>query len=64
MAERTEVRTQASRGLAWASFGRTWPVVIAVMLGVGLVYGVGFAGASVLHDSAHDSRHSFSFPCH
>jgi cobalt transporter subunit CbtB len=64
MAEGNEVRTQASRGLAWAGFARTWPVVIAVLLGVGLIYGAGFAGSSVLHDAAHDSRHSFAFPCH
>lgn len=64
MAQGNEGRTQASRGLAWAGFGKAWPVVVAVMLGVGLIYGVGFAGSSVLHDAAHDSRHSFSFPCH
>lgn len=64
MAEGSKVRTQTTRGLAWAGFGRTWPVVIAAMLGAGLIYGVGFAGASVIHDSAHDTRHSLSFPCH
>ncbi len=64
MAAGSKVRTQASRALAWAGFGRTWPVVIAAMLGVGLIFGAGFAGSSVLHDAAHDSRHSFSFPCH
>ncbi|MGD9536434.1 MAG: CbtB domain-containing protein [Alphaproteobacteria bacterium] len=49
---------------AWAAFVRAWPVAIAVMLGVGLIYGAGFAGSEVLHDAAHDARHSFTFPCH
>ena len=64
MADGSKVRTQTTRGLAWASFGRTWPVVIAAMLGAGLIFGAGFAGSSMLHDAAHDSRHSFSYPCH
>ncbi len=64
MAKGSKVRALTARGLAWAGFDRTWPVVIAVMLGAGLIFGAGFAGSSVLHDAAHDSRHSFSFPCH
>ena len=36
----------------------------AALLGLLLVLGVGFAGPQVLHNAAHDSRHSFSFPCH
>jgi cobalt transporter subunit CbtB len=29
-----------------------------------VLFGVGFAGSAVLHNAAHDSRHSFAFPCH
>ena len=36
----------------------------AVLLGVFLIYGVGFAQPAALHDGAHDGRHSFAFPCH
>lgn len=64
MAEGREVGIEAARGVAWAAIARSWPVVIAVMLGVGLIYGAGFAGSSALHEAAHDSRHSFAFPCH
>ena len=64
MAVRKAEAAQQTRGLAWAGFMRAWPVAIAVMLGVGLIYGTGFAGSSVLHDAAHDARHSFTFPCH
>jgi cobalt transporter subunit CbtB len=40
------------------------PAVVAIVLGVFVVFGVGFAGPSVIHNAAHDSRHSFAFPCH
>jgi cobalt transporter subunit CbtB len=37
---------------------------VALFLGVGLVYLVGFSHSDTAHDAAHDSRHSLSFPCH
>ncbi len=40
------------------------PAVVAFLLGSFVLFGVGFAGSSVLHNAAHDSRHSFAFPCH
>ncbi len=36
----------------------------AFLIGAGLVFMVGFANADVLHNVAHDSRHSLAFPCH
>jgi cobalt transporter subunit CbtB len=36
----------------------------ALLLGVFVVFMVGFAGASVLHEAAHNTRHSIAFPCH
>lgn len=36
----------------------------ALLLGVFLVYGAGLANSAVLHDTAHDTRHSYGFPCH
>ena len=41
-----------------------WPALLAVLLGAFIVYGVGFAGADLLHNAAHDSRHALTFPCH
>jgi cobalt transporter subunit CbtB len=38
--------------------------VLALLLGVFLIYGVGFAHADLLHNAAHDGRHAFAFPCH
>ncbi len=43
---------------------RVLPVTVLALLGVFLVLGVGFAGASEIHNAAHDTRHAFSFPCH
>jgi cobalt transporter subunit CbtB len=37
---------------------------LALMFGIFVLEGVGFAGSSILHNAAHDSRHSFAFPCH
>ena len=38
--------------------------LVALLLGLILVYGVGFAQPAALHNAAHDGRHSFAFPCH
>jgi cobalt transporter subunit CbtB len=44
---------------------RTWPAaVVAVLLGMVILYGVGFASTPLLHNAAHDTRHSQGFPCH
>jgi cobalt transporter subunit CbtB len=40
------------------------PAVVSILLGVFVVFGVGFAGSATIHNAAHDSRHSFAFPCH
>jgi cobalt transporter subunit CbtB len=37
---------------------------VALVVGLGLVYGAGFANSETVHDAAHDSRHALSFPCH
>lgn len=41
-----------------------FPALFAIAFGALLVFGVGFAGSERLHNAAHDSRHSFAFPCH
>ena len=37
---------------------------LATFLGLGLIWGVGFATPSSIHNAAHDTRHSLAFPCH
>ena len=39
-------------------------IVVAALLGLGLVFMAGFAPASALHNAAHDFRHTQNFPCH
>ena len=38
--------------------------VVALLFGVFLLYGVGFAHSNILHNAAHDTRHAISVPCH
>ena len=38
--------------------------LVAFVIGLGLIYAVGFSPMESLHDAAHDSRHALSFPCH
>ena len=40
------------------------PALLALLLGVFLVLGTGFVHSDTIHNAAHDSRHSFAFPCH
>jgi cobalt transporter subunit CbtB len=37
---------------------------MAALLGVFLIWGVGFSPIAALHNAAHDTRHSMAFPCH
>ena len=36
----------------------------AVLLGAIILYAAGFVQTSVVHNAAHDMRHSQGFPCH
>jgi cobalt transporter subunit CbtB len=38
--------------------------LVAFAFGVALVFMTGFAHSAMLHNAAHDTRHSLSFPCH
>ncbi len=40
------------------------PAAYAILLGLALVLLVGFAPIAEVHNTAHDTRHSASFPCH
>ncbi|MGH6925711.1 MAG: CbtB domain-containing protein [Propylenella sp.] len=41
-----------------------WPALIALAIGVLIVFGAGFAHPTVLHNATHDTRHAFGLPCH
>ena len=36
----------------------------AAVLGLVILFGVGFAPMDMAHNAAHDTRHSVAFPCH
>jgi cobalt transporter subunit CbtB len=38
--------------------------IMEALLGVFLIWGVGFSPIAAVHNAAHDTRHSISFPCH
>jgi cobalt transporter subunit CbtB len=42
----------------------SWPALVASALGAVIVFAVGFAGPELIHNAAHDTRHSMNFPCH
>jgi cobalt transporter subunit CbtB len=46
------------------ALARAWQTSVLALLGVLIVFAVGFASAPGMHDAAHDTRHSFNFPCH
>lgn len=59
--------TQNAQNSATAVDARTKaaaPAVLALLLGAFLVLGTGFAHSDTIHNAAHDTRHSFAFPCH
>jgi len=39
-------------------------IVLATVIGTGLLFVAGFSHAQAMHDVAHDSRHAMAFPCH
>ena len=50
--------------IAGASANAAVPALLAALLGLFLIWGVGFSHVSALHNAAHDTRHSNAFPCH
>jgi cobalt transporter subunit CbtB len=36
----------------------------SILMGLSLVYFAGFSHLEVVHNAAHDTRHSSGFPCH
>ena len=53
-------RTLAEARPASASIG----ILIAALLGLGIVVLTGHVQADALHAAAHDVRHASGFPCH
>ncbi len=59
MADRT------AKSLALHGAGQRITVAVAALfLGAFFVFGAGLANSAILHDTAHDVRHAYGFPCH
>ncbi|KKB80571.1 hypothetical protein VW29_17125 [Devosia limi DSM 17137] len=58
----TSVQTAGTTGLTVSQ--RLIAGSIALLLGLTLLVGTGFAGDFRLHNGAHDTRHAMGFPCH
>lgn len=57
-------KTTSGHARATVQATEALPALCAMLFGLFLLYGVGFANSSALHNAAHDQRHSFTFPCH
>ena len=58
------VATARSDAAVAPRVGTKASALLAAMLGVFLLYGVGFAYPSAIHNAAHDTRHGIAVPCH
>lgn len=38
--------------------------LVSILLGTAFIFLVGFSHIEVVHNAAHDTRHSSAFPCH
>ncbi|MBR0688373.1 CbtB-domain containing protein [Bradyrhizobium manausense] len=59
-----QISAQATLPVAAGQVGRLSQAVMAMVLGVFVVGMVGFSHIDVVHNAAHDVRHSNAFPCH
>ena len=51
-------------GVSVGRQSRLLQLALAGLLGVCVVFVVGFSHLDVVHNAAHDYRHSMAFPCH
>lgn len=55
---------QLHQGATASAASTSVPAVAAALLGLLLLWGVGFSPIDVVHNAAHDTRHAVGFPCH
>ena len=60
MSSKSQAQTVATVALPQ----RLMTAVFGGLIGVFLIYGVGFAHPETIHNAAHDTRHATGFPCH
>ncbi|MHC6152589.1 CbtB domain-containing protein [Bradyrhizobium elkanii] len=57
-------QAQVTLPIATRQVGRLAQSLMAMTLGLFIVGVVGFSHIDVIHNAAHDVRHSIAFPCH
>ena len=57
-----QAKTQAAASISASQ--RISVAALGGIVGLFLIYGVGFAHPEAIHNAAHDTRHAASFPCH
>jgi cobalt transporter subunit CbtB len=58
------IKPAGDSAVAALTLSRAIPIFAALLLGLFIVGGVGFSHIEVVHNAAHDYRHSMAFPCH
>ncbi|MBR1086096.1 CbtB-domain containing protein [Bradyrhizobium manausense] len=64
MSQSQLANAQITLPVAAGQVGRLSQAVMAMVLGIFVVGMVGFSHIDVVHNAAHDVRHSNAFPCH
>ncbi|MGR3717641.1 MAG: CbtB domain-containing protein [Thermohalobaculum sp.] len=60
----TKPTTAAAIGSGAQADASLATILFVALIGATLLFAAGFANAAVMHDAAHDTRHSVGFPCH
>lgn len=64
MSQSQLANAQITLPVAAGQVGRLSQALMAMALGVFVIGMVGFSHVDVVHNAAHDVRHSNAFPCH
>lgn len=65
MSSFSSVKSATKHDVASASAVKTkMAALFAMLIGGAIVLFVGFSHIDAVHNAAHDTRHSFAFPCH
>jgi cobalt transporter subunit CbtB len=56
--------TITNTGIGTAVLTDRWPSLLVTVLGIVLLYVVGFSTVTQAHNAAHDVRHANGYPCH
>jgi cobalt transporter subunit CbtB len=60
----TRIATSVQASASIAREGAVRAALAAGLLGLAILFVVGFAAPAAIHNAAHDSRHAIAFPCH